>query len=97
MAKRTPEGTGGQREIAVESALEEVLREGARRMLQAAIEGEVADYVDSQVAVKDENGHRLVVRNRGEVHEQDSAAVHAAGSEHRRLDSVSVPEGDFHG
>lgn len=45
------------------SALDEILREGARRMLQLAIEAEVADYIENYKEVLDESGHRLVVRN----------------------------------
>ena len=40
------------------SALDEVLRKGAQDLLQEAIKGEVAEYIDW-----DEAGHRLVVRN----------------------------------
>ena len=47
----------------VKSVLDEVLREGARRMLQATIESEVAEYIEKHSAVCDESGHRLVVRN----------------------------------
>ncbi len=44
--------------------LDEVLREGARRMLQQAIEVEVADYLDQHRSERDPvSGHRLVVRN----------------------------------
>jgi putative transposase len=45
------------------SILEEVLREGARKMLQTAIENEVADFIDQYKHRTDENGHRLAVRN----------------------------------
>lgn len=45
------------------SALDEILREGARQMLQLAIEAEVADYIENHKEVLDESGHRLVVRN----------------------------------
>lgn len=43
--------------------LEEIARVGARRALQKAIEDEVAEYVDAHASHRDENGHRLVVRN----------------------------------
>jgi transposase-like protein len=44
--------------------LDEVLREGARRMLQEAIEVEVADYVDQHQGERGpDSGQRLVVRN----------------------------------
>jgi transposase-like protein len=46
------------------SALDDILREGARRMLQQAIEAEVADYVGRHAHVLDpDTGRRLVVRN----------------------------------
>ena len=54
-------------EKAAESArgsLDEVLREGARRMLQEAIQAEVAEYVDEHRGIVDPaTGQRLVVRN----------------------------------
>jgi transposase-like protein len=45
------------------SPLDELVAEGARRMLAAALEAEVADYVNGHVGEVDEAGHRLVVRN----------------------------------
>jgi len=43
--------------------LEHLLREGARKLLQAAIENEVIDYIQFHKDRRDENGQRLVVRN----------------------------------
>jgi len=43
--------------------LDEIVREGARRLLQHAIESEVADYVDSHSGELDDGGRRKVVRN----------------------------------
>jgi putative transposase len=48
---------------APKNVLEEILREGARQMLQQAIEGEVADYLAKHRAAVDEHGRRLVVGN----------------------------------
>ena len=45
------------------SPLEEVLRAGARRMLQAMIESEVNEFVKKYESQIDESGHRLVTRN----------------------------------
>ena len=45
------------------SALEEIIREGARRMLQTAIANEVDAYIEHFKDEKDFNGRRLVVRN----------------------------------
>ncbi len=43
--------------------LDEICREGARRMLAAALEAEADGYVESLVDEVDADGHRLVVRN----------------------------------
>lgn len=45
------------------STLEGIIREGARKMLQAAIEQKVAEYILSLSDKKDDNGRRMVVRN----------------------------------
>ena len=43
--------------------LDELFREGARRMLAAALEAEVDAYIAAYAALTDERGHRLVRRN----------------------------------
>jgi len=45
------------------SFFEQLLQEGARKLLQAAIENEVMDYIQFHKGRRDENGQRLVVRN----------------------------------
>lgn len=45
------------------SALDALVREGARKMLQAALENEVQLFLDEHAARVDEQGRRLVVRN----------------------------------
>ena len=40
------------------SLLEEIIREGARKVLQAAIENEVSAYIDLFKDLKDEQGRR---------------------------------------
>ena len=52
----TPVAVGG-------SMLDELVRDGARAMLAAALQAEVAAYVDAHVDQVDEAGYRLVVRN----------------------------------
>src|SRR5260370_30629283 len=42
---------------------EQLLQEGARKLLQAAIENEVIEYIQFHKDRRDENGQRLVVRN----------------------------------
>src|SRR6266487_147947 len=44
-------------------SLDELAREGARRMLAAALEAEVDAYITGFAALVDERGHRLVRRN----------------------------------
>jgi putative transposase len=45
------------------AVLDEIVREGARRMLLATLEAEVTGYIDALAGELDEHGHRLVVRN----------------------------------
>ena len=45
------------------SMLDEIVRDGARRMLAAALEAEVDAYVETTADERDERGRRLVVRN----------------------------------
>jgi len=45
------------------SLLDEIVRDGARQMLAAALQAEVAAYVDAHADQLDEAGRRLVVRN----------------------------------
>ena len=54
-----PEGT----EEKPWSVLEEIVREGARKMLQVALESEVEEYVRTHQSHRDQKGHQLVVKN----------------------------------
>ena len=45
------------------SLLDELVRDGARQMLAAALQAEVAAYIDRFAGEVDQDGHRLVVRN----------------------------------
>jgi len=40
-----------------------ILREGAQRLLAQAVEAEVAHWIDSHAGIRDQAGHRQVVRN----------------------------------
>jgi putative transposase len=74
--------------------LDELVREGARRMLAAALEAEVDDYLAAHAAERDEGGRRLVVRN---GHARPREVLTAAGGvqvrsprvDDRRTDLVS--------
>jgi transposase-like protein len=45
------------------SVIDQLVREGARQMLAAALQAEVAAYIDQFAHTRDDEGHRLVVRN----------------------------------
>jgi len=47
----------------VRESLDELIREGARRMLVAALEAEVEEYISTHREERDEEGRALVVRN----------------------------------
>jgi len=73
--------------------LDEIVREGARRMLAVALETEVADYVAAFADERDENGHRLVTRN---GHAEPRTITTAAGGieiEAPRVNDKRVDEG----
>ncbi len=73
--------------------LDEIVREGARRMLAIALETEVADYVAAFADERDENGHRLVTRN---GHAEPRTITTAAGGieiEAPRVNDKRVDEG----
>jgi len=63
MKNSTVKGLEKRVEEESRSFLDELLREGAREMLQSAIEGEVSEYIEKHRKVVSEDGHRLVVRN----------------------------------
>jgi putative transposase len=50
-------------QLATDRTLDQMVREGARRMLQQALEQEVEAYLQEHRQALDEQGHRLVVRN----------------------------------
>jgi transposase-like protein len=59
------------------SLLDDIVREGARRMLTAALEAEVDAYLAEVAAERDERGRRLVVRN---GHAEPRQVLTAAGA-----------------
>ncbi|MFI6118097.1 hypothetical protein [Kitasatospora sp. NPDC051164] len=71
--------------------IDEIVREGARRMLAAALEAEVNQYIAELTAWKDEHGRRLVVRN---GHHRLRSVVTAAGLEVRAAPRVNDRRAD---
>ena len=61
--KTTSNSPSPQPAIGFAEALDEILRQGAQKMLMSAIEVEVTSYIESNTTQLDENGRRLVVRN----------------------------------
>jgi len=55
--------TGDAERDDLAASLDELVAEGARRMLMAGLETEVADYIARHQELVDEAGHRVVVRN----------------------------------
>jgi transposase-like protein len=77
MFKLTTDDTEGQTPEIIQP-LDELAREGARRMIAAALEAEVAQYVEALGHHRDENGHALVVRN-GRSHHERTVQMGAGG------------------
>jgi len=81
----------GEDDSEVGVALDDLAREGARRMIATALEAEVADYIERFADERDEDGRRLVVRN-GRARERKltvgsgTVAVRAPRVNDRRVD-----------
>jgi putative transposase len=80
--------------------LDQIVREGARRMLAAALEAEVEDYLAAHSAARDEGGRRLVVRN-GHARPREvttvagAVAVRAPRVDDRRVDPATGQRARF--
>jgi transposase-like protein len=80
--------------------LDELAREGARRMLAAALEAEVDAYLAASAAERDEHGRRLVVRN-GHARQREiltaagAVGVRAPRVNDRRVDPVTGERARF--
>src|SRR5437867_8592164 len=82
-----PAMTGG-------SLIDEIVRDGARRMLAAALEAEVAAYIAAHAAELDAEGRRLVVRNgraepRQVLTSSGAVQVHAPRVNDKRIDETT--------
>src|SRR5659263_278289 len=77
MLKVVHDTVGSNENVAGASLLDEIVRDGARQMLAAALQAEVAAYVEAHADHVDEAGHRLVVRN---GHHAEREVTTAAGA-----------------
>jgi hypothetical protein len=91
-----PEVTPAAAAVAASSVspIDEIVREGARRMLAAASEAEVVAYIAAHADQLDEEGHRLVVRNghavlRQVVTSAGAVQVRAPRVNDKRVDEVT--------
>ena len=66
-----------QEETVGRALLDEIVRDGARAMLAAALQAEVAAYIEAHAGEVDDDGHRLVVRN---GYHQEREVATAAGA-----------------
>jgi putative transposase len=80
-----PAGVGG-------SLLDELVRDGARQMLAAALQAEVAAYIDAHHGEVDEAGHRLVVRNGHHAPRQVTTAAGAVPVRAPRVNDKRIDE-----
>jgi transposase-like protein len=76
------------------SVIDEIVREGARAMLAAALQAEVAAYIEAHAHEVDADGRRLVVRNgshqpREVLTSAGAVAVQAPRVNDKRIDEVS--------
>jgi putative transposase len=74
------------------SLIDELVRDGARRMLAAALEAEVAAYIAAHTGEVDEHGRRLVVRNGHAVPRQVLTSAGAVQVRAPRVNDKRVEE-----
>ena len=75
------------------SLLDELAREGARQMLAAALQAEVAAYIEAHADQVDEHGHRLVVRNGYHAERRVTTAAGAVTVRQPRVNDRRTDEG----
>ncbi|MEL3904587.1 MAG: transposase [Treponemataceae bacterium] len=72
--------------------LENLAREGARKMLAAALEAEVAEFMEKHKGLKDEKGHQAVVRNGYMPERQIQALCGNVTVRQPRIDDRALPQ-----
>src|SRR3954447_14098764 len=87
------EASNGSDPVAGRSLLDEIVRDGARQMLAAALRAEVAGYVDAHADQVDEVGHRLVVRNGYHAAREVTTAAGAVAVRQPRVNDKRIDEG----
>lgn len=82
----------GDGPVAGGSLLDEIVRDGARQMLAAALQVEVAAYIDAHLDQLDEWGRRLVVRNGSHAEREVMTAAGAVPVRAPRVNDRRVDE-----
>jgi len=72
--------------------LDELVRDGARAMLAAALQAEVARYIDAHAGQADEAGRRLVARNGYHAEREVAAAAGAVPVRQPRVNDKRIDE-----
>ena len=80
--------------LAGASMLDEIVRDGARQMLAAALQAEVATYVAAHADQVDEQGRRLVVRNGYHSEREVTTAAGAVAVRQPRVNDKRIDEGE---
>lgn len=62
-SKKEEKNPIGEQSNSVEKSLNEILREGAKRLLKLAVQAELEEHMEKYKYLKDTNGNRRVVRN----------------------------------
>jgi len=83
--RHVPAGVGG-------SLLDELVRDGARQMLAAALQAEVGAYIEAHADQFDADGHRLVVRNGYHAARQVATAAGAVPVQAPRVNDKRTDE-----
>jgi putative transposase len=78
--------------MAGRSLLDEIVRDGARQMLAAALQAEVAAYIEAHAGEVDERGRRLVVRNGAHEPREVTTAAGAVPVRAPRVNDKRVDE-----
>ena len=74
------------------SLLDAIVRDGARQMLAAALQAEVAAYVEAHADELDADGHRLVVRNGYHEPRQVTTAAGAVAVRQPRVNDKRIEQ-----
>ena len=92
VAQKNEESNDNRAEAVGGSLLDEIVRDGARQMLAAALAAEVAAYVEAHCGELDEAGHRLVVRNGHHAEREVTTAAGAVAVRAPRVNDKRVDE-----